>query len=112
MSTFYRLAASVAVGAGIAASVLYAPQAHADSSSFLDRMHGLGWSNNSGDAYLLDNGLGVCRSLAAGYTGPQVGAYVYTHTDLSVTVDDAVEFVTVAVEELCPSFDHRGQSVA
>ena len=111
MSTFHRLAASVALGAGIAASVLYAPSAHADSSSFLDQIHALGWYDRvDGDVGLLNRGYGVCRALANGVSGPQVGAWIYTHTDATVGTEQAAEFVIISVDELCPSFDHRGQS--
>jgi hypothetical protein len=109
--TFRRLAASVALGAGIAATVLSAPDAHADSSDFLDQIHELGFFNaTGGDVALLSQGYGVCRALADGVPGPQVGVYVYTHTDASVGAEDAVNFVVVAVETLCPQFDHRGDT--
>lgn len=102
-------AACAAVGGTIAA--LTAPDAHADSSSFLDAIHELGWYNaNTGDVGLLNQGYGVCRALAAGVPGPQVGTYIYSHTNASVDPDDAVEFVVVAVENLCPQFDHRGET--
>ncbi len=111
MTILCRLAATVALGAVIAVPVLQAPAARADSSSFLDRVHDLGFFNTGGgDVALLDQGYGVCRALAAGYTGPQVGAYIYAHTGTSVDAQDAVSFVVAAVEHLCPQFDNRGQT--
>lgn len=111
MSTFYRLAASVAVGAGIAASVLCAPEAHADSSSFLDQIHGLGWYNNiRGDVGLLTQGYAVCRALGAGANGAEVAEVIYRNTNLSVDYNDAAEFVFISVDNLCPQYDHRGET--
>lgn len=112
MSTFTRLAASVALGAGIAASVLYAPTAQADSSSFLDQIHDLGWVNRvSGDVGLLNQGYAVCRAIEAGANGTQVAAVIYNNTDLSVDRADAVEFVIISVTNLCPEYDHRGEGL-
>ena len=111
--TVRRLTASVALGAGIAASVLYAPAAHADSSSFLDEIHALGWYNNiRGDVGLLDQGYAVCRALGSGMNGAQVATIIYRSTGLDVSVEDAAEFVVISVDTLCPAFDHRGESDA
>lgn len=113
MSTFNRLAVSVALGAGIAASVLYAPNAHADSSGFLDQIHGLGWYNSvRGDVGLLDQGYAVCRAIETGATGRQVANVIYRNTGLDVDFDEAAEFVIISVEQLCPEYDHRGENVA
>lgn len=102
-------AACAATGAAIAA--LTAPSAKADSSGFLDAVHALGWYNRvSGDVGLLTQGYAVCNALADGYTGPQVARIIYRNTDFSVDMDDAAEFVIVAVENLCSQFDHRGQA--
>lgn len=104
-------AACTAVGATIAA--LTAPDARADSSSFLDAIHDLGWYNKvSGDVGLLDQGYAVCRALDNGYNGQQVATVIYRNTGLDVSLNDAAEFVILAVENLCPQFDHRGETVA
>lgn len=112
MTTYRRLALSAALGAVLAAAAIHAPAARADSSSFLTRTHAHGWYNDRGDAWLLDSGYQVCRQLDRGYTGTQIARNIYRTTDTSVTAADAVEFVILAVEELCPWFDHRGQGQA
>lgn len=109
--TISRLGLSAALGAVIAALVIHAPAARADSGDFLNRVQDLGWYDDRGDAYLLDNGWAVCRAMTQGYTGLQIATQIYRVTDLSVTADDAAEFVIIAVEELCPQFDRRGQGV-
>lgn len=101
------------VAAGAAIAALTAPPAEADSSSFLDAIHDLGWYNRAtGDVGLLDQGYAVCRALDNGYNGQQVATVIYRSTDLSVSLDDAATFVILAVENLCPQFDHRGESTA
>lgn len=111
--TIRRSLACVALGAGIAAAVLHAPPAHADSSSFLDSIHELGWYNRvSGDVGLLNQGYAVCAAMDDGANGVQVARAIYANTDLSVSIDDAGEFVIVAVENLCPYHDHRSQDIA
>lgn len=108
--TFARLAASVALGAGFGAALLHAPAAHADSYSFLDEIHDQGWySRESGDSGLLNQGYAVCRALASGMDGATVAGIIYRSTGVSVSAADAVGFVIVAVENLCPEFDHRNQ---
>ena len=106
--TIARLGLSAALGAVIAALVIHAPAARADSGDFLNRIQDLGWYNNSGDAYLLDNGWAVCRALDQGYNGRQIAEFIYANTGASVDADDAAEFVVIAVEELCPQYDNRG----
>lgn len=93
-----------------AAALIGAAPAQADSSDFLDRVQDLGWYDNRGDAYLLDNGYLVCRLLARGYDGNDVARGIYRNTGLDVTAADAIGFVIIAVEELCPQFDHRRQA--
>lgn len=104
-------AVCAATGATLAA--LTGPPAHADSSGFLDRIHSLGWYNRAtGDVGLLTQGNAVCRSLASGLDGNQVATIIYRNTGYDVTYDDAATFVVIAVEELCPQFDHRDQGQA
>lgn len=101
-------AACAATGATIAA--LTAPTAEADSSSFLDAIHALGWYNRTtGDVGLLNQGYAVCRALDSGMSGVAVARIIYRSTDLSVDMDDAATFVILAVTNLCPQFDHRGE---
>lgn len=103
--------ACAATGAAIAA--LTAPPADADSSSFLDAIHELGWYNRvSGDVGLLNQGYSVCRALGGGMNGQQVARIIYRSTGLDVTLDDAATFVIISVEELCPQYDHRGEGQA
>lgn len=104
-------AACAATGAAIAA--LTAAPAKADTGSFLDAVHDLGWYNRAtGDVGLLTQGYAVCNALADGYSGPQVARQVYRATDWSVDMDDAAMFVIVAVTNLCPEYDHRGEGFA
>lgn len=106
-STIARLGLCAALGAVLAALVIHAPSARADSGDFLNRIQDLGWYDNRGDAYLLDGGWAVCRAISRGYNGSQVAREIYANTDASVDANDAVEFVVIAVEELCPQFDNR-----
>ena len=100
-------AACAAIGTGIA--VFTAPGSQADSSSFLDTVHGLGWYNRiSGDVGLLNQGYAVCRALDNGHNGAQVADVIYENTGLDVSYEEAAVFVIVAVENLCPQFDQRG----
>jgi hypothetical protein len=104
-------AACAAIGTGIA--IQTAPDSGADSSSFLDVIHDLGWYNRAyGDVGLLNQGYAVCRALDAGYNGAQVAGVIYANTGLDVSREDAAIFVIVAVENLCPQFDQRPQAVA
>ena len=101
-----RTAAAAALT--VALGCLSAPPASADSGDFLNRVQDLGWYDDRGDAYLLDNGWSVCRAMSRGYSGTQVAWDIYRNTDSSVDANDAAEFVIIAVEELCPQYDHRG----
>lgn len=103
--TLAGLAVSVALGG------VFAPTAHADNQSFLTDLYAHGWYAHRGDAGLLSNGYQVCSMLNT-TTGDHVAEYVYRNTDQSVTVADALEFVVLAVQDLCPWHDHRGQGVA
>lgn len=99
-------AACATIGTGIA--VFTAPDAAADSSSFLDTIRDLGWYNRvSGDVGLLTQGYAVCRALDNGYNGVDVADHIYANTGLDVDYADAARFVIVAVEHLCPQFDQR-----
>jgi hypothetical protein len=114
MTTRRRIAwwaACAAIGTGIAMQT--AADSRADSSSFLDTIHDLGWYNRlHGDVGLLNQGYGVCRALDAGANGAQVASVIYANTGLDVSREDAAIFVVVAVENLCPQFDQRRQAVA
>ena len=113
MTTYHRLAASVVLGAAIAASLIHAPVAHADSSDFLDAAHDLGWySAGGGDVRLLDNGYLVCRLIGQGYPASAISRQIYANTDSSVTASDANEFVIISVENLCSQYDHRSAGAA
>lgn len=107
--TTRRLLVSVALGAFFAAPWLHSPAARADSGDFLNRIQQLGWYDDRGDTYLLDNGFLVCRLMDRGYNGVQVAESIYVNTGVDVSADDAAEFVIIAVEELCPRHDHRGE---
>ena len=61
---------------------------------------------------LLDQGYAVCRALGTGADGQQVAVVIYRNTGLDVSLEDAAEFVIVAVENLCSEYDQRGQDVA
>lgn len=106
--TLTRLGLSAALGAVFAALWLHPPTARADSSSFLDEVHGLGWySASGGDAQLLRNGNLVCNLLGSGRNGLQVAQIIYNNTGLDVDANDAAEFVIASVENLCPEYDGR-----
>jgi len=87
-----------------------ASAAHADVGAFLEDMNDLGWYAAHGEAGLVASGYQVCRMLEQ-TTGDVVANYVYRHTDNTVNRHDAAEFVLVAVQNLCPQHDHRGQGM-
>lgn len=103
--TLAGLAVSVALGA------VFAPTANADAQSFLNDAHTLGWYGGNGDAGLLANGQRVCSMLNSN-TGDVVAAYVYRNTGMDVSRSDAMEFVLISVNNLCPWHDHRNQGQA
>lgn len=106
------IARALAVTAlSVALGGLYGPAvATADSGDFLNRIQNLGWYDDRGDTYLLDNGYRVCRMMDRGFDGLQVAREVYVNTGTDVTANDAAWFVIIAVEELCPWHDHRGEA--
>lgn len=99
------LLASVAIG-GLCGALLSAPSAHADPQEFIDDLYDYGWYSRGGDAGLVANGYRVCSMLNS-TTGDVVARYVYENTGTSVSRQDAMEFVVLAVEDLCPWHDHR-----
>ena len=105
--TRLRSALSVALGAGIAASVALAARAAADAQSFLAVMASYGFTHTDGAAGMLRLGYTVCGMLA-GSTGTEVARQVYLSTGLDIDRDDAARIVLTAVEQLCPEYDHRG----
>ena len=83
-------------------------QAKADDTTFLYDVRALGFTTDS-PLTLLNAGYGVCIAFANGANGADVAHYIYTHTDLTVTQQDAAMFVITAAEQLCPQWDHRSQ---
>lgn len=110
--TTRRLLLGVALGGVLAAGfIANATPAHADVQDFLYDVHASGWTASRGDAGLVANGYRVCQMLNS-TTGDVVARYVYENTDQSVTRADALEFVIISVQDLCPWHDHRGQGSA
>ena len=93
----------ILVGGTIAATNL--PSAHADSDTFLAQVYQLGFTSPA--PLLMRAGYGVCLAYENGANGLDVARYLYTHTDFSVTEEDAANFVIAATENLCPNWDHR-----
>lgn len=89
-----------------AVSVAIAPVAQADAQDFLEDLYSYGWYSNSGDSDLLANGYQVCTMLNT-MNGQRVAEIFYANTGLSVSRSDAMQFVVLAVEDLCPQHDHR-----
>ncbi len=96
------LLASITVGAGIAAAILHAPHAQADTATdqFLDDAHSIGFINT--DELLIGVGYQVCSALAAGNSAALIAETIYLNTDLSVTWLDAQLFTLAAIANLCP----------
>ena len=91
------LGAAVAIG-----SLAGAGTASANTTTFLSALHSAGWySNENGDASLVNNGRLVCEMLDNGNTQWAVTNAVYQHTDSNVDWADAQEFVRVAEIHLC-----------
>jgi hypothetical protein len=104
----------VAAATAVGLLVAHAPSAHAEQYgdvSFLNDLYAHGWYSRGGDSSLLANGYRVCRMLNTA-TGDVVAQSVYRNTPVSVTRADAMEFVILAVKDLCPWHDHRGQGQA
>lgn len=72
----------------------------ADDRGFLDRIHDAGFTSAGGDDDLLSNGVSVCNDLAGGR--PAGGVVEEIWFDSGVEREEAVEFVEIAVDELCP----------
>jgi len=103
--------AVAAVGTALAAVAISAPAAHADTQDFLYDVHAQGWYDDRGDAGLAANGFKVCRMLNSA-TGDVVAEYIYKSTGSDVTRRAALDFVFIAVADLCPQHDHSGQTNA
>jgi hypothetical protein len=97
------LLACIATGAALASPAV----AKADDTTFLYDVRAQGFT--SSNYTLLNAGYGVCIAFANGANGVDVARYIYTHTDWSVSQQDAAMFVITATENLCNQFDHRSQ---
>ena len=99
-----------ATGAAAAALFTCSPPAHADSQSALTQLHAHGFSNNEGDLAMLRVAYSVCTDIAAGgITGTDEAYDLWLRSGIS-TLDNARLFVVDAVDNLCPEFDHNGES--
>ena len=98
--------AVAAVSTTLAAMIIAAPNAHADSEDFLNDVTAAGWYNDTrGDAGLLSLGRSACRMLANGASGYETADAVYRNTGWTVDGDDAEDFVISAIQNLCPQYD-------
>ena len=105
MSTYHRLAASVALGAGIAAALIHAPSAHADPAGFLAGGQARGFYHSDGPSGLLRMGYAVCDYLSyPGATGTDAARIIYINTGWDVDRTEAAQFVIVSVGQLCPEY--------
>lgn len=110
--TYHRLAASVALGGLIGASLIHAPQAQADARSFLTDMIDMGFTHTDGYAGLLRLGYGVCQMLSDPTNdGYDVARAIYVSTGWDIDRTDSVNIVISSVENLCPEYDNRAQDV-
>lgn len=101
-------AALVAVGG--AAAVAFAPSAQADPGGYLRDLASQGFVITNTNAALA-SGYRVCQQL--GYTtGDVVAANLFATTTWAETssLESASRIVITAVDQLCPQYDHRGQS--
>lgn len=113
MTTYRRLALSAALGAVLAAAVTHAPVARADAGSFLDEMDSYGFFHTDGPGGLLQLGFAVCSMLSTpGVDGNDAARAIYRNTGLSIDANDSLNIVIISVENLCPEYDHRGESIA
>ena len=94
-----------------AVSLAIAPVAQAAAQDFLADLYANGWYSHSGDANLLSNGYQVCRMLN-NMNGTQAARFIYENTDSTVSRQDAIQFVILAVQDLCPWHDHRQAGAA
>jgi Protein of unknown function (DUF732) len=82
------------------AILAFAPQAGADTDTFLHHMHRMGYSNRMSDDALVDNGNTVCELFDQGYSYGEVADEVYPNTT-NLSYDDTYYFVGVAKASMC-----------
>lgn len=112
-TTIARLGLSAALGAVCAAVFTYAPPAHADADGYLTDVIGMGFTHTDGVSGLLQLGYAICETLSIpGIDGNDVAREIYVNSGLSVSRADSIDIVIAAVENLCPEYDHRGESIA
>lgn len=103
------LLAGTATGAVLAATMLGSPAADASPLSYLQALnaHGVAVSDT---VQALTTGYAVCEALNTA-TGDVVATNLWLYSDIP-TIEMAVMWVVVSVEELCPHHDHRGGMLA
>lgn len=91
-------AAAVTIFATVAGSAV----ARADVDTYLSDMEAAGFFNHDGNASEISVGKGICAELAEGTS------VTYEIKDMwqvsHLEHDEAVEFVSIAVRDLCPQF--------
>jgi hypothetical protein len=89
------------VGALLAAAIVGAAPAHADTLSFLTDVKAAGFAADVGaNAGLIQLGRYVCTTIAGGAPPEAVAEYIFTHSQLD-NLDSARQFVTIAQNDLC-----------
>jgi hypothetical protein len=102
-----EIGVGVLTGTLVTTSLWLAYPAKADTSSFLSDIHEAGFVNVSrGDSAFLEAGFSICTDLSNPFmNGEIVAENIYQNSQLSLP--DARQFVVIAVEDLCPAYDHR-----
>lgn len=98
-------------GACVVAAGCTAGECRADSWTFLQRMNQQGYLVYD-TAAAVTSGWQICSMIDGGMDGAEVARSVYVNSSWADIPNMwvAEEWVVTAVEELCPEFDHRGES--
>ena len=96
----------VCCGAGLVLTLWLAYPAHADGNSFINDAHAHGYGNTYGDGAILNTGNSVCTYMH-NLNADQEAEILYKISGLP-SLDSARVFVMLAVDDLCPEYDHTG----
>jgi Protein of unknown function (DUF732) len=99
--TMKKIIAAAGLGAAITlGSLVGAGTANASTSSFVNAVHNAGnFSNENGDAALVNNGRIICQYLDQGYMPGSIAYVLMDHTSLDYS--GANKFISISVSHLC-----------
>jgi hypothetical protein len=92
----------VTVAGTLALTVFATGVAHADVTTFMQDMEAAGMTNGDGNSAEIRIGRGICGDLAEGMTVTYEINDMWTKSHL--THEGSVQFISIAVRDLCPSY--------